>query len=159
MTTFITPHDSVIDLGEHTPGDLAGLVPELVAWNAEHGQALPCLWQIVVEHADTPGWGSGPSAWLDAGTAGSSGALRWVSPTGAFAPVSREDGRSRDGWVRYASDHSGYPCRVHHGLVVPLPVVWSAVADLVRTRARPELPAPWEWQPVVDWTGLVREPA
>ncbi|AXX29481.1 hypothetical protein KCV87_09595 [Actinosynnema pretiosum subsp. pretiosum] len=162
MTSFISPHDSVIDLAEHAPGDLVGLVPELVAWNSGHGQQRPCLWQVVVEHVDSPGWGRGPSAWLDVGTAGSGGALRWVSPEGGFVPVaSRPQGDDclRDGWIRYASDHSGYPCRVHRSLLAPLPVVWSALADLVRTRARPELPAPWRWEPVEDWSALVREPA
>lgn len=160
MSVLLNPdHHCFVVLDDHGPEDLAELVDRLRAWNAEHGRALPCLWQVVVDQVDIPDVGTAPRTWLDVGTAGDSGALRWVGADAAFVPQERDGERSGTGSVPYASDHMGYHCRVHRSLVVPLPVVWAAVAELVRTRARPVLPAPWLWQPVAEWFTLVREPA
>ncbi|ACU36028.1 hypothetical protein [Actinosynnema mirum] len=160
MSVLLNPdHHRFVVLDDHGSEDLVGLVDQLRAWNSRHGQALPCLWQVVVEQIDVPDVGAAPATWLDVGTAGDVGALRWVGATEAFVPRERGGEPLRAGWMPYASDHMGYPCRVHRSLLAPLPVVWSALADLVRTRARPELPAPWRWEPVEDWSALVREPA
>jgi hypothetical protein len=98
---------SFVSLLEVPPG--ADLVAELRAVNTNHDGGRGRFWQITVEEDDFgEDWGGiGPAVWLNAGTAGSTGALCWVA------------------------------CGVHSALQVPIELVFEAVAEVVATRQRP----------------------
>ncbi|GAA2696882.1 MULTISPECIES: Imm1 family immunity protein [Actinosynnema] len=150
MNTLISPHHSTIVLPGRTPREVAALVAELTAWNTAHGAARPCLWRVVAEQDDGTAWGRpAPTRWLDVGLAGQRGALRWTGPEGVRVPVDTTASTKTggDAVTRYASDHSGQPCGVSDLLAAPLPVVWTALQDLLADRERPRLPAPWAWAP------------
>jgi Immunity protein Imm1 len=122
----------------------ADVVAELRATNDEHGPDLPRLWRLTVEHDHDPHWGAGgPAVWLDAGTAGPAGALRWVERSGEFLPATgarRLFSQQRLGYF----DWSGSACSVHVALQVPISLVFAAVAEVITTRRRPTC---LEWVP------------
>jgi hypothetical protein len=137
MTTVLrADQGNLIDLTElPTDADVAGA---LHATNEEHGAGLPRLWRLTVEYAVDDHWGgAGPTVWLEAGTAGDTGALRWVDNTGEFVPAlgARHLVTSQHG-VDYL-DWSGSPCSVHVALQVPIGLVYEAVAEVAEARHRP----------------------
>jgi hypothetical protein len=115
--------------------DVAGELREL---NVRRGAGTACLWWLPLEFEDDEVWGRGPKVWLDAGTAGPAGALRWVDGDGIFVPASGLAALSRPAeWLPYF-DWSGTSTQVHVALQVPIEQVFEAVAELVATRRRPE---------------------
>jgi hypothetical protein len=127
----VLPDDGYyVDLAE-VPTD-ADVVSELGASNAARGLVAKPVWSFVVEDKEHPDWGVWPSVWLEAGTAGSTGALQWVEGE-ASAGQAR---LSQDEWLAYV-DRSGTPCGVHVALQVPIEQVFVAVAELTATRRRP----------------------
>jgi hypothetical protein len=135
MTALHEDHGYYVDLRQlSTDVDLAG---ELRTFNRAKGPDKTPVWSLVVEEDDSPDWGTWPSIWLDAGTAGSSGALQWTDRDGVFIPAGGVGLLSRpDEWLPYF-DWSGVPCGVHVALEVPIEQVFAAVAELVVTRRRP----------------------
>lgn len=137
MTTVLRDgHGNLVDLTElPVDADVAGA---LRAINDEHGADLPRLWRLTVEHDLDPHWGGGgPAVWLDAGTAGPTGVLRWVDRSGEFLPATGArrlfDHQRRLGYF----DWSGTACSVHVALQVPISLVLTAVAEVAATRRRP----------------------
>ncbi|HEX3792447.1 MAG TPA: Imm1 family immunity protein [Pseudonocardiaceae bacterium] len=123
----------------------ADLVGELRAWNAHHGAEISCMWLLAVTFAEDAVWGRGPASWLNAGTAGPTGALQWVDPGGVFIPV---DGLGRPAeWLPYFN-WAGTECGVHVALRVPIEQVFAAVAEVSRTRRRPRC---------VEWVQINRD--
>jgi len=153
--TYIETPSNLIDLTE-LPTD-ADVVSALRALNDEHGADLPRLWQLTVEHDVDPHWGGhGPAVFLNAGTAGPTGALRWVDRSGEFIPaVGSRRLFSHEQRVPYF-DWSGTACGVHVALQVPIDSVFAAVAELLASRRRPTC---LQWTPVQSHHMLIGPPA
>jgi len=115
----------------------ADVVGELRTLNARGGDGTPSLWQLTLEEDEDDDWGAGPAVWLDAGTAGASGALRWVDRSGVFIPAEGIPRLSEQGPTVPYFDWSGTACTVHIALRVPIEHVFAAVAEVVRVRQRP----------------------
>jgi hypothetical protein len=65
----------------------ADVVGELRELNTRRGADTACMWQLALDFEDDETWGRGPASWLDAGTAGTSGALEWIDRDGTFIPL------------------------------------------------------------------------
>ncbi|MGH3752933.1 MAG: Imm1 family immunity protein [Pseudonocardiaceae bacterium] len=133
--------------------DVAGA---LRATNDEHGAELPRLWRLTVEHDVDQHWGgSGPAVWLDAGTAGVTGALRWIDRSGEYVPAVNAR-RLFSGPQRLSYfDWAGTACSVHIALQVPIELVLAAVAEVSTTRLRPTCV---QWIPIEGSHVLVGPP-
>jgi hypothetical protein len=105
--------------------------------NSRYGAASPRLWQLVVEFDDDDRWGTGPAVWLEAGIAGSRGALIWVERGRTLIPATGAYRLSDDrDWLPYL-DWSGTPCSVRGAASVPVEQVFAAVEDVVASRRCP----------------------
>lgn len=128
-------HGFYVDL-THVPVD-ADVSGELRARNKRYDPELAPLWSLVVEFADDDAWGRWPSVWLQAGVAGSRGALIWVERERVFIPAGGVRRlRDRHDWDPYL-DWSGTPCSVRGAASVPVELVFAAVREVVATRKRP----------------------
>jgi hypothetical protein len=130
-------HGFYVDLTQ-LPAD-ADVSGALRARNKKYDPELAPLWSLVVEFSDDDSWGRWPSVWLQAGVAGTRGALIWVEHEQTFIPT-RGVCRLRDqhDWDPYL-DWSGTPCSVRGAASVPVELVFAAVREVVATRRRPTI--------------------
>lgn len=75
-------HGFYVDLTQ-LPAD-ADVSGALRARNKKYDPELAPLWSLVVEFSDDDSWGRWPSVWLQAGVAGTRGALIWVEHEQTF---------------------------------------------------------------------------
>jgi hypothetical protein len=110
---------------------------ELRALNRRYDPKLASLWSMIVEFEDDEVWGCGPAVRLEAGVAGSRGALIWVEHERTLIPARGvRQLRDKHDWDPYL-DWSGTPCSVRGAASVPVELVYAAVREVVATRRRP----------------------